>query len=771
MSVFDKSSRLATTLLSVTSFSSRCTRAPEPSRRSIPLALSAAVLAAGLILGGCDREAPAVKRDRLMKEAAEFVKADKLEEARLKLQSAIDADPKSAQAHYEFAEVLLKQKKIGPAVENYRSAINLDPKHRDARYHLAAILVGAQEWEQAEDHIKKLMEFAPEDAEVLVLKANLEASSPRKNIAEAKQILQGVLAKDERNGAALASLGGLSLMEGKLAEAEAQFTKALAISPNNAPVQMVLADLYARQGRLDEAQSVVEGLVKENPKNSSLRFGFGEFLLKRGAGDKALAQYEEILKNDPIRHDARDRLYDMYVTRGEEAKVRKLVDDLARALPDNPGVSYFRGRQKEQVGQLKEALDLYLKAVQGIPGFAPAFRRAGLLELQLGDERTGLEHLNQAVTIDPGDVGARLALARIALAKRETAQASEHVTQVLQRFPQQLGANVLRADIALIDGKIEEARKVYQFLIDNFPKVSLGYLKLGLLEERAKNPERALELYGKALAFDTNVLIPLQRYVVLYNAKNGIEKTLAEMNRLLAESKQSKPEYKLVLGTLSLGNRNDPNRKTKARTLLNEAVEERPTLVAGYFALAALDSEAGNLDDAAANYEKLITKNPKHIPSLMLLALTRERQGKFDKAAESYRKALELDPRFGPAANNLAWLLADKLNGDLDEALKLAEAAKQVIPNDPSVADTLGWVHFKRGTPRAALPFLEEAVELERKAGNETPNPEIIAHLAEVKIAVGEKEQAKQLITEALQSIPANAPLRPRLEELSQKAG
>lgn len=757
------------------------------SRRSTAIAASSAedttsrpafaALAAALLLvlvatlTGCDREDPKVKHDRLVKEAAEFVKQEKLEEARLKLQSAIDADPKSAQAHYELAEVLLRQRRIGPAVENYRSAINLDPKHREARYHLAVILVGGGEFEQAEDHVRKLVELYPEDEEILVLKANLEAASPRKNMAESKELLEKIIAKNPKNAAALASLGGIALHEQNLQLAEDYFKKALEAQPNSPPVQMVLADLYARQGRLDEAQAVVEGLVNENPKNVSLRFGFGEFLLKRGLGDRAREQYEEILKTDPLRHDARDRLYDMYLVRGETQKLEALASSLAASHPDNPGTDYFNGRELERNGKLKEALQLFLKSIQGLSNFAPAFRHAALIELSQGDDRNGYEHLNQAVAIDPGDVGARLALARMALLKRDVAQASEHVNQVLQRFPQQLGANIIRADIALIEGKTADARKVYQFLIDNFPKIPLGYLKLAVLEEKENHVDEALDLYKKVLAFDSNVLISAQRYVVLYNSKYGIQRTIEEVKRLMEQSKQSKAEYKLVLGSLTLANTADPKRKETARVLLNEAVEEKPSLIGAYFALASLDSEAGNLDSAADNYEKLIAKNPRHVPSIMLLALLRERQGKFENAAAAYRKVLDIDPRFGPAANNLAWLLAEKLQGDLNEALNLAETAKQVLPSEASVADTLGWIHLKRGSPRAALPFLEEAVELDKKSGRDQPNPEIIAHLVEARLAAGEKESAKELATSTAQSLPPGHPARTRLEALAQQAG
>ncbi len=733
------------------------------------LPVIAALLTMLLIGAGCSRENADDRFARLMKEAKEFNAQSKFEEARLKLQSAIDAKPQEAAGYYELAEVLVRQQKLAGAIENYRSALNYNPKHKEARYHLAALLLAGRQVDMAEDHIMKLYDAYPQDEEIIILKANLESTASKKNYEEAKRLLNGVVAKNPKSGAAYASLGGIALNEGDLKGAEDYFVKALHNDTESGPIQVILADLYARQGRLDEAEAMVAGLVKGNPENSALRYGYGEFLLKRGSSDKAVEQYTEILKSDPLKHEARDRLYDIKQLRGKPEEVQALTDSLIKTNPNSPGVAYFKGRDAERAGNRKAALEFFLTAIQGLSSFAPAFRRAGLLEIASGDERNGLEHLNQAITIDPGDVGARIALARDAMTKRDLTRASEQVNQVLQRFPNQLGANILRADIALLQGNTTEARKVYQLLIDRFPKVPAGYFKLALLEEKEKNYDAAMTLYRKVIAFDRGVLVPLQRLSTLLNGKIGLPATIDEISKLMATSKDAKPEFKLMLGTLNMLNASDPQHEPKARALLNEAIEGRPDLTGAYFALAALDSQKGDADSAAANYEKLIEKNPKHLPSLMLLAMIRERQGRFEDAAKQYRAILAVNSRFGPAANNLAWLLTDRLNGDLEEALKLAQTAKEVLPEEGGVADTLGWVYFKRGTPRAALPFIEEALELDQKAGRATPNPDVLGHLAEVKLALGDKEGAKQAIDQALKLVPQGNPARAPFEEIAKK--
>jgi Flp pilus assembly protein TadD len=72
---------------------------------------------------------------------------------------------------------------------------------------------------------------------------------------------------------------------------------------------------------------------------------------------------------------------------------------------------------------------------------------------------------------------------------------------------------------------------------------------------------------------------------------------------------------------------------------------------------------------------------------------------------------------FGPAANNLAYLMLDH-DGDLNVALSLAQTARRNMPGVPNTADTLGWAYFRSGSFAQAAPMFEEAVK--KEPGNAT---------------------------------------------------
>ena len=105
-------------------------------------------------------------------------------------------------------------------------------------------------------------------------------------------------------------------------------------------------------------------------------------------------------------------------------------------------------------------------------------------------------------------------------------------------------------------------------------------------------------------------------------------------------------------------------------------------------------------------------------------------------------------PEAAPAAaNNLAFIYAE-LGTNLDVALQLATSAKQQLPDDPSVDDTLGWIYYKKDLPSLAVKPLEEA----RKKLPD--NAELLYHLGLTYAKLGDKPKALDALSRALKINP-----------------
>src|SRR6185436_18695225 len=101
-----------------------------------------------------------------------------------------------------------------------------------------------------------------------------------------------------------------------------------------------------------------------------------------------------------------------------------------------------------------------------------------------------------------------------------------------------------------------------------------------------------------------------------------------------------------------------------------------------YMSLGQIYYQAGKTDQAAKEYEAVLEMNPKMVSAHMLLGIMHENRKEYDKAQSHYEATLKLAPWFAPAANNLAWLMAER-GGNLDVALSHAQTAREAKPDDP----------------------------------------------------------------------------------------
>src|SRR5262249_54497751 len=135
----------------------------------------------------------------------------------------------------------------------------------------------------------------------------------------------------------------------------------------------------------------------------------------------------------------------------------------------------------------------------------------------------------------------------------------------------------------------------------------------------------------------------------------------------------------------------------------------------------------------------------------------------FAAARDAYEKLLTVAPNFAVALNNLAVLYSRDL-GELDKAYDLAQKAKEAAPNEPHIADTLGWIMFKKGDYANALRQLRES------ADKLPDQPEAQFHAGMAHYMLGEEEPARialQKAADASADFPGKDEARQRLALLA----
>ena len=173
--------------------------------------------------------------------------------------------------------------------------------------------------------------------------------------------------------------------------------------------------------------------------------------------------------------------------------------------------------------------------------------------------------------------------------------------------------------------------------------------------------------------------------------------------------------------------------------------------VQGVLTKAQILRDADRIDQAVATLEAANQAQPDTVEIKYELAMLYERQGRYDELETQLRQVIALDPDHAHAYNALGYTLADR-NQRLPEALDLITQALELLPDDPFILDSMGWVKFRMGDRQAAAEYLSRAYA-------QRPEADIAAHLAEVFWSEGKRQQAEELLRAGFQKDPKNRTL------------
>jgi Flp pilus assembly protein TadD len=162
-----------------------------------------------------------------------------------------------------------------------------------------------------------------------------------------------------------------------------------------------------------------------------------------------------------------------------------------------------------------------------------------------------------------------------------------------------------------------------------------------------------------------------------------------------------------------------------------------------------------------AAYEAFDRANARFADDVDLLyeqAMVAEKLDRLDEMERLLRRVIAIKPDHGHAHNALGYSLADR-RVRLPEARELIRQALDLMPGDPFITDSLGWVEYRLGN-------LEEAERLLRQAWASRPDTEIGAHLGEVLWARGKQDDARRIWRQAQARDGSNEVLRETLARL-----
>lgn len=555
---------------------------------------------------------------------------------------------------------------------------------------------------------------------------------------EAERVLGPVGARGG-DPAVFVALARVQLMQGKLSDAQRSIDQAVAKAPSDASVLLVEACLASDVARAQRALAHLDAL--SGSALSALEVQLARVSLLRQTGNfESEKQALDRVKGTTL-GDADEGLA-LTVLAVASNRVDLAVDLLDRVVSSRPSWTTLlrAGELAHRLGQHA----LTARALSTLTGDEP-----GLIRLRARHEYAtrspgAVSSLRAALRVTD-DVAMRsefrLALAE-ALLRAGDFEAARKEAEMLAKEPT-LGAapQVLMARIDLAAGEAQRAlERVLPLLVDKVPqgarevaglaRVELGQLELAEADFRAlltDDPQHYLAarwLVARALQVNDKK----RAVAILSDAVQRAPRDVTLRSMYVAVLRETQAPAR-VLEALTQATRDLPEQPQIWVDLANEHQRQK----GGAAALAVL--------------QVAHEKNPQEPLITAALAATLTRLGRNAEAAPLYEKVLERAEDDPVALNNLAMFHVDHL-GNAQRGVELAERAQRLLPREPAIVDTLAWTLYRRGTPED----LKRAYELLTLVEGKFDSATYRFHLGAVCLAIGQTEQGRRLLREALAS-------------------
>jgi tetratricopeptide (TPR) repeat protein len=495
--------------------------------------------------------------------------------------------------------------------------------------------------------------------------------------------------------------------DGEMEKALEAYRQVLNVDPGQIELAVRVAALLTRDDDYPSAIDVLKDAVKVHPKAPEpyleLSFIYAKYLKK---GDQAIEFANKAIALDPQKIDGYQRLFEIYLTAGDEKRALETLDRAAKMPSDDPtfwarlgrlyGSVILKPDAKPNPEQTARLNDVFEKAAAKGQDNAAVLKEVGDYFASTQQIKEALPFYLRVLELQPDDANVREKLATGFVLTNQRARAVETLEAIIQEHPEKYQSYELLAQLHDDEGRALVRANQTDPANAEFKKAAQNYEQSLLI-----NPNHA----GTYLRLAELLLVPLKQ------SERAVS-VLTEGRRRYPDA----PEFAYYLAIALRESKKAKDAVIMFEEALNEAQNAEADFLKPrfYVEYGAAAQEAGLYDKAAELFHKAIAMDPANAaePYNYLGYMWAEQNSHLDEAEDAIKRALQLDPENGAYLDSMAWV--EYRQGKYDQALENLKRAIENLPREDAVVfEHLGDVYLKLNRVSQALESWQKAKTLD----------------------------------------------------------
>jgi tetratricopeptide (TPR) repeat protein len=703
--------------------------------------------------------------------------------AETELQQAVAADPKSPVAHIALAYLALARKDVAKVGEEFKTAAELSPFRSIARIKYADFLLTTGASDQAKVLLSELIAKAPDYIPAWRVLSQIALS--QKNYKDALALLDNVFSRNPQDVDARVLQSNILIAKGEPKKAVELLEKLDGAYGNRIPgIKLQLARAAMADNNRMQAETALNQAIAANPAYADAIVALAELNTQSGRSAEAVTALTELLKKRPDLPQARIVLAGAYVLLGQFEFAGAVLREQLHFWPGDARAHVLLSLVWRQQNKMPEAREELAKAAELAPGNMAIFSQIVDMDLAEKNFTAAFQRVRELMQKEPQSAAAQFLEAKVYFAQADYPAAETALQKVLALDANLLEAYNLLVAIYVATNRLPEAVKQAEGVVARQPENLPARMTLALLMEKMKKFAEAADAYGKLLARSPAFVPALNNLAYLYAEYLNQPEKAVEIARKARTAEPADPSVADTLGWALFKHQDYP----PALALLQESAEKLTTVPEVQFHLGMARYMMGQPDAAKAAFEqalkapadfagkeeaqrrlallnagagqqalsrealeKLLAEQPADIVGWMRLGEIYEAEKNLPKAAEAYERARQLNPNLLAPNLKLAQFNAGFLQNK-EKAIELAKKSRELAPNDPAVAGTLGVIVLRAGNYQWAYSLLQGA------AREKSADASVLHSLAWAAYSLGKVAEARQAMQKASDSAAPDSP-------------